>query len=134
MGREHLKDLCLVQRLQSLRMVLLNIFQFLQSMFLQLQGLHVNLLAFHLREELIHSLREMTTSDFRKGILRVNINPRIIHIMHLVKTIKLQIWALCMLGKEKWVEFVISERKRRKSNVIKRNSRFLPQDTLMRHT
>lgn len=67
MGREHLKDLCLVQRLQSLRMVLLNIFQFLQSMFLQLQGLHVNLLAFHLREELIHSLREMTTSDFRKG-------------------------------------------------------------------
>lgn len=28
--------------------------------------------------------------------------------MYLVKSIKLQIRALCMLGKEEWVEFIIS--------------------------
>lgn len=69
-----------MQCLQSLLVVLLHILQLLQSVFLQLQGLHVNLLAFHLREELIHSLRETTASDFRKGIPRVNINLQIIHI------------------------------------------------------
>lgn len=51
--------------------------------------------------------------------------------MYLVKSIKLQIWALCMLGKEKWVEFIISVSRWHKSNVINRNNRFLPQDTLI---
>lgn len=36
-----------------------------------------------------------------------------------------------MLGKEKWVEFIISESRWHKSNVINRKSRFLPQDTQM---
>lgn len=50
--------------------------------------------------------------------------------MYLVKSIKLQIWALCMLGKEKWVEFIISVSRWHKSNAINRNNRFLSQDTL----
>lgn len=29
-------------------------------------------------------------------------------IIHLVKSVKLQIRALCMLGKEEWVKFIIS--------------------------
>lgn len=56
-------DLCLVQSLQSLLVVLFNIFQLLQSLFLLLQGLHVNLLTLHLREELIHCLRDRITLD-----------------------------------------------------------------------
>lgn len=34
--------------------------------------------------------------------------------MYLVKSIKLHIGALCMLGKEEWVEFIISVSKRHK--------------------
>lgn len=54
-------NLCLVQRLQPLLMVLLNIFQLLQSLFLLLQGLHVDLLTLHLRKELIHCLSRSIT-------------------------------------------------------------------------
>lgn len=35
--------------------------------------------------------------------------------MYLVKSIKLQIRALCMLGKEEWVEFIISVSRHHKS-------------------
>lgn len=49
-------DLCLVQGLQPLLVVLLNIFQLLQRLFLLLQGLHVNLLTLHFRKELIDCL------------------------------------------------------------------------------
>lgn len=49
-------DLCLVQSLQSLFVVLLDVFQFFQSLFLLLQRLHVKLLTLHLGKELIHRL------------------------------------------------------------------------------
>ena len=59
----YVANLCLVQGLQPLFMILLNVFQLLQSLLLLLQGLHVDLLAFHLRKELIHCLSAKMTLD-----------------------------------------------------------------------
>lgn len=66
-------NLCLVQGLQPLLMVPLNIFQLLKSLFLLLQGLHVDFLALHLRKELIHCLSERIALDLHH-ILAKSVN------------------------------------------------------------
>lgn len=67
-------NLCLVQGLQPLLVVLLYIFQLLQSLFLLLQGLHVNLLTLHLREELIHRLRQSIMENLQLFFLQNELN------------------------------------------------------------
>lgn len=56
-------NLCLVQGLQPLLMVLLNIFQLFQSLFLLLQGLQVNFLTLHLGKKLIYHLCQIIVVD-----------------------------------------------------------------------